>query len=185
MSGCSAFGSLVTLRLDLRHGLFFLFCRCFLFSFLSCWCSFLIVSLLSSFLLMWPLLSVGFYSSFLLFLFFLVLLFDGIVFLDFCFWSGLFSFFEVRWFMLTYRRGGRLGLFFFRRCSNRRSCFSFPSLDSFSWLHFSDGTYRLGREGCFPFSLFWNGGIRYTRELEIQNTSFRLLTACLTGVFAG
>lgn len=55
----------------------------------------------------------------------------------------------------------------------------------FSWLRFSDGTYRLGREGCFPFSLFGNGEISYTRELKIQNTSFRLLTACLTGVFAG
>lgn len=87
--------------------------------------------------------------------------------------------------MLTYRRGERLGLFFFRRCPNRRSCFSSPPSDSFSWLRFSDGAYRLGREGCFPFSLFENGESRYTRKLKIQNTSFRLLTTCLTGVFAG
>lgn len=61
VAGCSAFGSLVTSCPDLRYGLSFLFCCCSLFC-LLCWCSFLIVSLLSSFLLMWSLLPIGFYS---------------------------------------------------------------------------------------------------------------------------
>lgn len=92
VAGCSAFGSLVTSCPDLRYGLFFLFCRCSLFL-LSYWCSFLIVSLLSSFLLMWPLLSVGFYSFGSSFCFSWFFFFDGMVFLDFCFWSGFFSLF--------------------------------------------------------------------------------------------
>lgn len=93
VAGCSAFGSLVTSCPDLRYGLFFLFCRCPLFFFLLYRCSFLIVSLLSSFLLMWSLLPIGFYSFGSSFLFFLVLLFDGMVFLDFCFQCGFFSLF--------------------------------------------------------------------------------------------
>lgn len=44
-------------------------------------------------------------------------------------------------------------------------------------------TYRRGRRGelFFPFSSFGDAVGRYTRELKIQNTSFRLLTACATG----
>ena len=153
VAGCSAFGSLVTSCPDLRYGLFFLFCRCSLLL-LSCWCSFLIVSLLSSVLLMWPLLSVGFYSfgsSFCFSWFFFLM--------AWCSWIFVFGvvsslFFEVR--CSCWPTGATDGL----ACSSSGDVlivvpvFSFPPSDPFSWLRFSDGTYRLGREDCFPFYLF-------------------------------
>lgn len=60
--------------------------------------------------------------------------------------------------------------------------FSYFVGDSF-WFRFSVGTTGAGSAGnCFsPFSSFGDAVGRYTRELKIQNTSFRLLTACATG----
>lgn len=82
--------------------------------------------------------------------------------------------------MLTYRRGldGFHGF-----SDNGRVLFLFFIFvgDSF-WFRFSVGTpARAARGIVFPFSSFGDAVGRYTRELKIQNTSFRLLTACTTG----
>lgn len=93
VAGCSAFGSLVTSCPDLRYGLFFLSCRCplFFFSlvpvfFLDC-----VVAVFFSSDVVSSSYRVLFFWFF--FLFFLVLLFDGMVFLDFCF---------LVWFLLSF-----------------------------------------------------------------------------------
>lgn len=148
VAGCSAFGSLVTLWPDLRHGLFFLFCRCSLFSVLSYWCSFLIVLLCLLFFWCGLFFLSGFILLFLLFLgssfwwhSVLGFLFFGVV-SSLFFWSPLF--------MLATGAADGFGLFFFRWRSNRRSCFPFPSLDSFFLVTFFGWNLPARAGGLFP-----------------------------------
>lgn len=93
---------------------------------------------------------------FFFFLVFLVLLFDVMVFV---------------FFFLIF--GGECFLSF--------CLFGFGSLFFFESAIHVDLPARAARGIVFPFSSFGDAVGRYTRELKIQNTSFRLLTACATG----
>ena len=84
--------------------------------------------------------------------------------------------------MLTHRRG-RDGFMVFLLmvvcCSFFQVCWGLFLVPLFYW----NPPARAARGIVFLFFLFVDVVGRYTRELKIQNTSFRLLTACPTGVF--
>lgn len=96
----------------------------------------------------------------------------------FSFWFSWFFFFDAMVFVFFF-------LIFGGECFLSFCLFGFGSLFFFESAIHVDLPARAARGIVFPFSSFGDAVGRYTRELKIQNTSFRLLTACATGVFTG
>ena len=82
--------------------------------------------------------------------------------------------------MLTYRRGLD-GFHVFSDNGQVLFLFSYLLGSLFGSAFLLELPARAARGIVFPFSSFGDAVGRYTRELKIQNTSFRLLTACATG----